>query len=343
MLKNLVRFGYKNDHSFRKSLSICGLSLFSFHNYKKEVKSLKKQVQDLSDSFNFQLSSLKDENTHLKKQIKFFYDNFDLADIKKATGLLRDFQLGLLRYVKQFFKDFDFLNIKPFLCGGNLIGALRHKGYIPWDDDIDLFLMRDDYEKLIKYFSEHGILKQVVIDPDTGTEKDLLKNFAHDMQACPNQYILYERHDMVQIIKGTDENDFYVVDIFPLDYMKEEASFEEYNKFKDLVLKEAKQYKVFAQRTKFVRDKALNNAFTSKVPTSKIYQAIDSMPAIIYANDFIDASLVFPLIKLKYEDTEFYSANNSVAFCDTQYQNWQKLPEDVGNSHHFEGRRPSKE
>lgn len=63
----------------------------------------------------------------------------DLAFVKKT-------EINILKYLNDVCEE---NGINYFLYYGSLLGAVRHKGMIPWDDDIDIALLRDDYEKLI--------------------------------------------------------------------------------------------------------------------------------------------------------------------------------------------------
>lgn len=83
---------------------------------------------------------------------------------------LRELQLvefSILQDLVEFCKTND---IRLVLNGGTLLGAVRHKGFIPWDDDIDVAMSRPDYEKLININNKQVGPRCIILDPETDKE-----------------------------------------------------------------------------------------------------------------------------------------------------------------------------
>ncbi|MBQ8655572.1 MAG: LicD family protein [Prevotella sp.] len=66
---------------------------------------------------------------------------------------LRSVQMGILDHVHRYCMDH---RLTYFLSSGTLIGAVRHKGYIPWDDDIDIYMPRADYDRFLREFQDES-------------------------------------------------------------------------------------------------------------------------------------------------------------------------------------------
>ena len=77
------------------------------------------------------------------------------------TEELKKIQVEILDYVDKFCEE---RNIKYSLYAGTLIGAVRHKGFIPWDDDIDIMMLRSDYERFLKELHEEKDSRYKILD-----------------------------------------------------------------------------------------------------------------------------------------------------------------------------------
>lgn len=82
--------------------------------------------------------------------------------MREITNLdeLKEIELNIMKKIHTFCMEH---NIKYCLCYGSLIGAIRHKGFIPWDDDIDIFMTRPEYEKFLAEFPLYADSMQLEI------------------------------------------------------------------------------------------------------------------------------------------------------------------------------------
>lgn len=111
----------------------------------------------------------------------------------------------MLEKINQICIDND---LKLYLGGGTLLGAVRHKGFIPWDDDIDVMLMREDYEKLLSIFNNSKIKNLKMLSYHNAS--DYYFPFA---KVVNTDTILIEPNT-----KSIEELGLYI-DIFPIDYI----------------------------------------------------------------------------------------------------------------------------
>lgn len=106
----------------------------------------------------------------------FGYEQMSKEDFR-ALQLL---ELDTLHYFDNFCKEH---HLRYYLAGGTLIGALRHKGFIPWDEDVDLHMPRPDYEKLPGLWDKYADKEHYTL-----CVTDEKKNYRHNVYAISDNH-----------------------------------------------------------------------------------------------------------------------------------------------------------
>ena len=126
---------------------------------------------------------------------------------------IQQMELGIMEYIHEVCHK---IGVKYFLAYGSLIGAVRHQGFIPWDDDMDICMLRDDYEKLQDYMIAH---------PDERYELMSYKNNVNYvypfMKVQDNHTYLVEEDVRIDSDMGI------YVDIFPVDGYEDDQAFKD--------------------------------------------------------------------------------------------------------------------
>ena len=134
---------------------------------------------------------------------------------------LREIQYAELGILHRLVRFFEANGIHYILCGGSMLGAVRHNGFIPWDDDVDLLVPREDYEKIRQlYRSGEAEIEGVVLTlpGDKGSSYPFIK-------AQDRSYVVMEDK------RDEEHRAFVWVDVFPMDHFPDdEATHQKYVK-----------------------------------------------------------------------------------------------------------------
>lgn len=128
--------------------------------------------------------------------------------MSNCTNNLNETQLYIMEIVKPLLEIAKQLKITCWMQGGTMLGAVRHHGFIPWDDDVDIGIMRKDYEVFIK---EAG--KYLPAPFKLQTYKTVSEHHYYFARIVNPNHII-QRNGSQQI-----RNECVWVDIFPLDGM----------------------------------------------------------------------------------------------------------------------------
>lgn len=267
----------------------------------------------------------------LERQIEYFKTHVDIKDMKPARGDLRYKQLKCVQVSADFLREIDELNLHPFLYAGNLIGYVRHKGFIPWDDDIDFGLIREEYDRLKDFCISH----MYRADEWEGVKK--VTRDEKEFSSFRASYYMYEWHDHFNIVKVLEDGYIVGMDFFPFDYYADQYSMEELSTL-SLELKEEMCSMESEEEKICLIERARNeNAKNIVKESNQVYFSIDNLVINrkFYRNQFIPRDVLFPLKRVLWEGEEFWVPSDAEEFITYLDDHPWDFPQDVGIPSHY--------
>lgn len=231
--------------------------------------------------------------------------------------------------------------IRYSMACGTLLGAARHKGYIPWDDDIDIYLPRDDYDRLIQTFPDvyEGKYKLKCLERDNKWDRPYGK--AIDLRT---EYWEYS----TTIPLGVN------IDIFPIDDVPDsDSEWILYNKIRKLLqdiyalrFVRLSSNRAFGKNCVIVLNRVLS-CFLSKRRIAKIIdryskryngksysRCFENIQGIFQKKPF-QKKLFESLIELPFEDRKYKGFADFDSYLTAGFGDWRKLPpEEKRITHH---------
>ena len=257
-----------------------------------------------------------------------FLDNVEKIIVSDEYDDLRKLQLTILEIMKVMDDICKKHSLKYWIDAGTLLGAVRHGGFIPWDDDCDICMPREDYEKFDRIIREELPEGLVYENKHTKDWKQV------DVDIQPSFGKIYylgcfkgrERASNLRCI-GT------FIDIFPFDYVNEELVISKTSRFVNRMsyFRKSKPKKLRDFLKIGIQKMEIENSWINK--SKRLYKS-GGATHMVYGVDtpFMDVKymqeidVIFPLKEIEFEGVKFLSPNDSHRYLEKAYGDYMKLP-----------------
>ncbi len=311
MLQNI--FSVRNiDNHTSKMVTLFGIK------FKFKKTATKKDIENLQNEFEKEKDELQNEINTLYNIIRSCV-GYDLTKYPKAQGKLRELHIANGYMLSIFDKVCRKNNLSYWLDFGTLLGSVRHKGFIPWDDDLDVGMLREDYEKI-----RNGLYKEF--------EK---YNFVFNQGVqFGNQILRFE-------YKGSPAQ----IDIFPYEKYYKKINSDEKNILKNKI---NECYEKFFQKypVEKLRDgeisfpvddllKMEKETVMENNPEKVDAAVFQGCEFFVYHPHIYDNEDIFPLKKGEFEGFEFYIPNNPDSYLKKIYGEYLNLPPKIAQHYNI--------
>ena len=268
--------------------------------------------------------------------------------MKNTQLTCEDIKRGALNILTKFNEVCDRHNVSYSVFAGTLLGTVRHNGFIPWDDDVDVFMFREDYDKFVKIIKEYDPFNGEILFYDVSNTPKYSLPLAKliDTHTVLNQYNHAEKISLGVYV------DIFVYDKVPEDEKQRSELFRKLDRlqsFWDLCeIKPTYKFKDVKHRAFYAMKAFLNLGFARCVAkrmdfiarrSSKKYKESLVLANLLYCGNREQEKILYSdlmnVSKHRLENIDVSVINSYDMFLTKHYGNYMELPpKEQRVSHH---------